>query len=84
MCSSPSSTTPSADTLNGDVGNGVTWARSNHKHPKSDLYAESNHGHGLSDLDNVDTVSVVVTYTDNTTGNLNIVVQTTSQQNNGE
>lgn len=40
-----SSTTPSADTTNGSVGNGTTWARSNHTHPKSSLYAEVNHTH---------------------------------------
>lgn len=42
---SASSTTPSADTLNGSVGTGVTWARSNHTHPKSSLYAEASHTH---------------------------------------
>jgi len=40
-----SSTTPSADTTSGSVGNGTTWARSNHTHPKSSLYAEANHTH---------------------------------------
>lgn len=47
---SASNTTPSMDTLNGDVGNGVTWARSNHKHPKSDLYAEASHTHSATDV----------------------------------
>ena len=42
---SPSSTVPSADTTNGSVGTGVTWARSNHTHQKSSLYAEANHTH---------------------------------------
>lgn len=42
---SASSTTPSADTTNGSVGTGTTWARSNHTHPKSSLYAESSHTH---------------------------------------
>lgn len=42
----PSSTTPSADTTSGSVGTGTTWARSNHTHPKSSLYAETNHTHG--------------------------------------
>lgn len=42
---SASSTTPSADTVEGSVGTGVTWARSNHTHPKSDLYAEASHTH---------------------------------------
>lgn len=41
----PSSTTPSADTTNGSVGDGTTWARSNHTHPKSTLYAEASHTH---------------------------------------
>lgn len=42
---SASSTTPSADTTNGSVGTGTTWARSNHTHPKSSLYAEASHTH---------------------------------------
>ena len=47
---SASSTTPSADTINGSVGNGTTWARSNHTHPKSSLYAESSHSHTKSEI----------------------------------
>lgn len=42
---SASNTTPSADTTSGSVGTGTTWARSNHTHPKSSLYAESSHTH---------------------------------------
>lgn len=42
---SASSATPLSDTTNGSVGNGTTWARSNHTHPKSSLYAEANHTH---------------------------------------
>lgn len=42
---SASSTTPSADTTSGSVGTGTTWARSNHTHPKSSLYAEASHTH---------------------------------------
>lgn len=42
---SASSTTPSADTTNGSVGTGTAWARSDHTHPKSSLYAESTHTH---------------------------------------
>ena len=42
---SASSTTPSADTTNGSVGDGTTWARSNHTHPKSSIYAEATHTH---------------------------------------
>lgn len=68
-----SSTTPSADTLNGDVGNGVTWARSNHKHPKSDLYADAVHKHNMSDMNDLETVSVVVNYMDDTSETLNLV-----------
>ena len=40
-----SSVTPNADTTNGSVGDGTTWARSNHTHPKSSLYAEASHTH---------------------------------------
>ena len=36
---SASSTTPSADTTNGSYGSGTSYARSNHSHPKSSLYA---------------------------------------------
>ena len=42
---SASSTTPSADTTSGSVGTGTTWARSNHTHPKSSIYAEASHTH---------------------------------------
>lgn len=36
---------PNADTTNGNVGNSTTWARSDHSHPKSSLYAEASHAH---------------------------------------
>ena len=36
---SASSTTPSADTTSGSYGSGTSYARSNHTHPKSSLYA---------------------------------------------
>lgn len=42
---SASSATPSADTTNGSVGTGTAWARSDHTHPRSSLYAEANHTH---------------------------------------
>lgn len=42
---SASSTTPSADTTNGSVGSGTTWAKADHTHPKSTLYAEASHTH---------------------------------------
>lgn len=45
-----SSATPSADTQNGGVGTGTTWARSDHTHPKSSLYAESTHTHSDTDI----------------------------------
>lgn len=47
---SASSDTPVADTTNGSAGDGSTWARSNHSHPKSSLYAEASHSHTASDL----------------------------------
>lgn len=42
---SASTTTPSADTTSGSYGSGTTYARANHTHPKSSLYAESSHTH---------------------------------------
>lgn len=47
---SASSTTPSADTTNGSVGTGSTYARSNHTHPKSSLYAEASHTHTKAEI----------------------------------
>ncbi len=47
---SASSTTPSADTTSGAVGTGTTWARADHKHPKSSLYAEATHTHTKSNI----------------------------------
>lgn len=102
-----STSTPSADTTSGSVGNGTTWARSNHTHPKSSLYAEASHTHSISnisnlqanitnlqsslngkansththnitDLNNTSTVSVVVTYTDETTETIQLLKYTGS------
>ena len=42
---SASSAVPLSDTTNGDVGSGTAWARSDHTHPKSSLYAEASHTH---------------------------------------
>lgn len=42
---SASTTTPSADTTSGSYGSGTTYARANHVHPKSSLYAEASHTH---------------------------------------
>lgn len=72
---SASNTVPSMDTLNGDVGNGVTWARANHKHPKSDLYAEATHNHNASDLDEIDTIEATITYTDDSTEIVDIYIK---------
>lgn len=47
---SASSTTPSADTTNGSVGTGTAWARSDHTHPKSNLYAEASHTHNTTEI----------------------------------
>ena len=53
---SASSTTPSADTTNGSAGTGTTWARSNHAHPKSSLYAEATHTHTQSQITDFPTI----------------------------
>ena len=42
---SASSTTPSADTTNGSIGSGTTWAKADHTHPKSTIYSSSDHNH---------------------------------------
>ncbi|MBR3208645.1 MAG: hypothetical protein IKF82_00095 [Bacilli bacterium] len=47
---SSSSTIPSADTQNGSYGSGTDYARANHTHPKSSLYAESSHTHTIGDI----------------------------------
>lgn len=67
---SASSTTPSADTTNGSVGNGTTWARSNHTHPKSSLYAERSHTHTGSDITGLN-----ITLDDTVTANGNNAVK---------
>lgn len=58
---SASSTTPSADTTAGGVGTGTTWARSDHTHPKSSLYAESLHEHSIEDTDLFDVLDCINT-----------------------
>ena len=58
---SASSTVPSADTANGSVGTGTTWARSDHTHPKSGLYAESTHKHSIEDTDLFDVLDCINT-----------------------
>lgn len=60
-----SSIVPNADTSDGSIGNSVTWAKADHTHPKSSLYAESTHvhnnymenNHGHSNYVNISDVS---------------------------
>ena len=84
---SASTTTPSADTQSGSYGSGTSYARSNHSHPKSSIYAEANHNHTgtyanathshtYTDLTNVTTVEVEVTYTDNSTETIKLLKYT--------
>ena len=59
----PSTNTPSTDNTNGSTGSSLEYARSDHQHPKSTLYAESEHSHNdiLSDLmDDINNTTVVV------------------------
>ena len=59
----PSTNTPSTDSTNGSTGSSLEYARSDHQHPKSTLYAESVHSHNdmLSDLlDDINNTTVVV------------------------
>ena len=58
---SASSSTPSADTSSGAAGTGTTWARADHKHPKSNIYAESSHTHTKSQITDFPTLSTVAT-----------------------
>lgn len=62
---SASSATPLSDTQNGGVGTGTTWARSDHTHPKSSLYAESTHTHSIDDTDLFDVLDCINTNFDN-------------------
>ena len=75
---SASSTTPSADVSGGSVGSGTTWAKADHQHPLSTAYAASTHNHALTNISDVNTVAVLVTYTDNTTETINFVKYTGS------
>ena len=59
----PSTNTPSSDNTNGSTGSSLEYARSDHQHPKSTLYAESVHSHNdiLSDLlDDINNTTIVV------------------------
>lgn len=53
-----STTTPLSDSTNGSIGNSDKWAKADHIHPKSNLYAESGHNHNdlyytKSEVDNM-------------------------------
>lgn len=89
---SASSTTPSADTTSGSVGTGITWARADHTHPKSTLYAEATHTHnnyltshqdisGKANSSDFDTLTATVNYTDNTSETVTFYV--VPNNNNG-
>ena len=56
---SASNTTPSADTTNGTAGTGTAWARSDHTHPKSNIYAEATHEHSIEDTDLFDVLDCI-------------------------
>ena len=62
---SASSTTPLSDTTNGGVGTGTAWARSDHTHPKSSLYAESIHAHSIEETDLLNVLDCVNNNFDN-------------------
>ena len=82
-----STTTPSADATAGSYGSGTTYARSNHVHPKSSIYAEAghnhtgtyanaSHNHSYNDISNVSVVEVTVTYTDDSTETIKLLKYT--------
>lgn len=78
-----STVTPSADTANGSIGSGTTWAKADHTHPKSSLYAEATHTHNnyltssdISDMmeeSDYSTVTLSIVFEDNTTGTYDLV-----------
>lgn len=47
---SASTSTPAKDTASGTYGSGTTYARANHAHPKSSIYAEAEHEHDTDDI----------------------------------
>lgn len=47
---SASTSTPAKDTTNGTYGSGTAYARANHAHPKSNIYAEAEHEHDTDDI----------------------------------
>ena len=47
------SASPLADAASASVGTGTKYAREDHVHPKSNIYAESSHSHSISDVTNL-------------------------------
>lgn len=82
------SASPVADGASAVVGSSSKYAREDHVHPKSALYAEashthsgyanSSHNHNIGDLNNVQAVSVTVTYTNNTSETIKLLKYTGS------
>lgn len=87
---SASSSTPSADVSGGAIGSSSNYAKADHQHPLSSAYATSGHNHSgtyapvshtqaSSTITDMDTVQVVVTYTDNTSETLTLFKQVSGQ-----
>ena len=60
-----STTTPLSDSTNGSTGNSDKWAKADHVHPKSNLYAESGHNHDNTYIKLSDIVTNLTTDNDN-------------------
>ena len=60
-----STTTPLSDSTNGSTGNSDKWAKADHVHPKSNLYAESVHNHDNTYIKLSDIVTNLTTDNDN-------------------
>lgn len=70
---SASNTTPSADTTNGSIGDSSNYAKADHTHPKSTLYADASHSHSFNDLTNKpSTTPITISYIDGTSTTLNV------------
>ena len=53
----PASATPTADTSSGTVGTSAKYAREDHVHPKSSLYAEASHTHNTLNVQTINAAS---------------------------
>ena len=60
-----STTTPLSDSTNGSIGDSNKWAKADHIHPKSNLYAESGHNHDNTYIKLSDIVTNLTTDNDN-------------------